>query len=90
MLGMLLLFHSTLFEICVDFILISYRMKGNKAKQIKQDAIELEQGIHLFKDPLAMQEEPDLMLSTKAEKGIDCKLKGIYVGLEGNNKGCCG
>ena len=42
-------------------------MKGNKAKQIKQDARELEQGIHLVKDPLSMQEEPDT-LPTKAEK----------------------
>lgn len=44
------------------------RMKGNKAKQIKEDAIELEQGIHLVKAPLAMQEEPGLTLPTKAEK----------------------
>lgn len=44
------------------------RMKGNKAKQIKEDARELEQGIHLVKAPLAMQEEPGLTLPTKAEK----------------------
>jgi large subunit ribosomal protein L24e len=44
------------------------RMKGNKAKQIKEDARELEQGIHLIKAPLAMQEEPGLTLPTKAEK----------------------
>ena len=65
---MFLLFHSTLFEICVDFIFLAYRMKGNKAKQIKEDARELEQGIHLVKDPLAIQEEPMLTLSTKAKK----------------------
>ena len=63
---MLLLFHSTLFEICVDFILFAYRMKGNKAKQIKEDAREFEQGIHLVKAPLAMQEEPMLTLPMKA------------------------
>ena len=68
MLGMLLLFHSNLFEICVDFILLAYRMKGNKSKQIKEDARELEEGIHLVKVPLAMQEEPKLTLSTKEEK----------------------
>lgn len=44
------------------------RMKGNKAKQIKEDARELEQAIHLVKAPLAMQEEPGLTLPTKAEK----------------------
>lgn len=44
------------------------RMKGNKAKQMKEDARELEQGIHLVKAPLAMQEEPGLTLPTKAEK----------------------
>ena len=43
-------------------------MKGNKAKQIKEDARELEQGIHLVKAPLAMQEDPELTLPTKAEK----------------------
>ena len=43
---MLLLFHSTLFEICVDFLLLAYRMKGNKAEKIKEDGRELEQGIH--------------------------------------------
>lgn len=43
-------------------------MKGNKAKKIKEDARELEQGIHLVKAPLAMQEEPGLTLPTKAEK----------------------
>ena len=68
MLGMLLLFHSTLFEICVYFILIAYKMKGNKAKQIKEDARELEQGILLVKAPLSMQEDPRLTLPTKAEK----------------------
>ena len=66
MLGMLLLFDSTLFEICVDFILLAYMIKGNKAKQIKEDARELEQRINLVKDPLAMQEEPGLTLSMKA------------------------
>ena len=65
---MLLLFHSTLFEICVDFLFLAYRMKGNKTKQIKEDARELEQGIHLVKSPLAMQEYPGLMLLTKAKK----------------------
>ena len=65
-------------------------MKGNKAKQIKEDARELEQCIHFFKAPLAMQEEPGLTLLTKEEKCIDWKLKGISVGLEGNNRGCCG
>lgn len=44
------------------------RMKGNKAKQMKEDTRELEQGIHLVKAPLAMQEEPGLTLPTKAEK----------------------
>jgi len=44
------------------------RMKGNKAKQIKEDARELEQAIHLVKAPLAMQEEPGLTLPTKTEK----------------------
>ena len=68
MLGMLLLFHSTLFEICVDFILVAYRMKGNKTKQIKEDARELEQEIHFVNAPFAMQEEPGLTLSTKEEK----------------------
>ena len=68
MLGMLLLFHSTLFEICVDFLLLAYRMKGNKTKQIKEDDRELEQGIHLVKAPLAMQEEPRLTLPTKEQK----------------------
>ena len=65
MLGMLLLFHSTLFEICVDFLLLAYMMKGNKAKQIKEDARELEKGIHFVKDHLAMQEEPGITLLTK-------------------------
>ena len=65
---MLLLFHSSLFEICVDFILFAYKMKGNKSKQIKEDARELEMGIHLVKAPLAMQEEPILTLSMKEEK----------------------
>ena len=67
MLGMLLLFHSTLFEICVDFLLVAYRMKGNKTKQIKEDARELEQGVHLVKYLLSMQEEPGIMLSMKEE-----------------------
>ena len=65
---MLLLFHSTLFEICVDFIFLAYRMKGNKAKQIKEDARELEQCIHLVKYPLSMQEDPRHTLPTKEEK----------------------
>ena len=68
MFGILLLFHWTLFEICVDFILLAYRMKGNKVKQIKEDGRELEQGIHLVKAPLAMQEEPRITLSTKEGK----------------------
>ena len=62
---MLLLFHSTLFEICVDFLLLAYMMKGNKAKQIKEDATELEKGIHLVKDHLSMQEELGITLLTK-------------------------
>ena len=68
MLGRLLLFHSTLFEICVDFLFLAYRMKGNKTKQIKEDARELEQGIDLVKAPRAIQEEPGITLPTKEEK----------------------
>ena len=51
---MLLLFHLSLFKICVDFLLLAYKMKGNKSKQIKEDARELEQRIHLFKASLSM------------------------------------
>ena len=67
MLGMLLLFHSTPFAICVDFLFLAYRMKGNKEKKIKEDARELEQGVHLVKYLLSMQEEPGIMLSMKEE-----------------------
>ena len=65
---MLLLFHSTLFEICADFIFLVYMMKDNKTKKIKEDVIELEQGIHLVKAPLSMQQEPGIMLPMNSEK----------------------
>ena len=68
MLGIILLFHSTLFKICVYFLLFAYRMKGNKEKQIKEDARELEQAINLVKAPLSTEEYPGLMLPMKEEK----------------------
>ena len=68
MLGTLLLFHSTFFEICVYFLLLAYKMKGNKSKQIKEDARELEKGVHLVKSPLSIHEEFGLTLPMKAEK----------------------
>ncbi|KAH9291835.1 hypothetical protein KI387_042974, partial [Taxus chinensis] len=41
------------------------RMKPNIAKQIKEDARELEQSINLVKAPLVLQEDPGLTLPKK-------------------------
>uniref|UniRef100_A0A0D6QT84 TRASH domain-containing protein n=2 Tax=Araucariaceae TaxID=25664 RepID=A0A0D6QT84_ARACU len=46
------------------------RMKGNKAKKMKEDARELEQSISLVKAPLAMQEEPGLTLPKKEKMKV--------------------
>ena len=43
-------------------------MKCNKTKQIKEDARELEKGVHLVKYPLSIHKEFGLTLPTKEEK----------------------
>lgn len=43
-------------------------MKGTKSKERKEAAVELEQGIHLVKAPVATLSEPGLTLPKQAEK----------------------
>lgn len=58
-------------------------MKSKKAKERKEAATELEQGIHLVKAPGAMQAEPGLTLPKQPEK-MKVKVKATNVEMQEN------